>query len=84
MSRAVEIQQRLLNQVQDEHYSKWPYTPLPALDGQTPREAIRIAAGKQRVIDLLKMFENEEEHNRREGEAWYDFAKLRASLGIEL
>jgi len=35
------------------------------------------------VHGLLKMFENGEEHKRREGQPWYDFSGLKASLGIK-
>jgi hypothetical protein len=34
-------------------------------------------------LELLKVLQNGEEHNRREGLAWYDVSKLKAELGIE-
>ena len=78
-----EVERELLKKHCDDHYRKWPDTPLPFLDGKTPRQALRTPEGRQRVTGLLKMFENGEEHKRREGQPWYDFSGLKASLGIK-
>ncbi|HYM11506.1 MAG TPA: SEC-C metal-binding domain-containing protein [Bryobacterales bacterium] len=79
-----EIQQQLLTKYKDKHYGQWPDTPLPALGGKTPREAMRTRGGREQVLTLVKLLENTEEHNRQAGEPWYDFSKLKASLGVEL
>jgi hypothetical protein len=74
-----EIEQKLLN----EHYATWPDHPLPALDGKTPREAVKTAQGRTQVRALLDQFENSEEHKRLRGLAYYDFSKIRAALGVK-
>ncbi|MGH7821262.1 MAG: antitoxin Xre/MbcA/ParS toxin-binding domain-containing protein, partial [Candidatus Binatia bacterium] len=37
---------------------RWIDEPLPALDGDTPREAARTKAGRNRVDTLLKEMQN--------------------------
>ncbi len=45
--------QRLLT----AHYDSWPQQPLPALDGQTPEQAVRDPLGREKVEALLRDFE---------------------------
>ena len=78
-----EVERELVQKVLEEHYRKWPDTPLPALDGKTPREAVATAEGRAQVVGLLKLVENSEEHKRADGLAWYDVSKLKAALGVE-
>jgi hypothetical protein len=78
-----EVERGLVQRLLDEHYGKWIDLPVPALDGKSPREAATTAAGRAQLVELLKMLQNGEEHNRREGLAWYDVCKLKAELGIE-
>jgi hypothetical protein len=35
--------------------ARWLDEPLPALDGRTPREAVRDRAGRTRLLDLMKV-----------------------------
>jgi hypothetical protein len=67
----------------EDHYAKWPDLKLPALDGKTPRQAVKNAAGKRKVAELLKQIENTEAHKRKAGEYAYDVSKLRAELGVK-
>ena len=62
------------------HYAGWPDDPLPALDGQTPRDAVRTKKGRHAVEVLLKHLEHEEE--RASGGAPFNFAELREELGL--
>jgi Protein of unknown function (DUF2384) len=78
-----EVERELIQKVMAEHYRTWPDTPLPALGGKTPRQAVATAEGRAQVADLLKLFENGEERNRREGRAWFDVSGLKAELQIE-
>jgi hypothetical protein len=41
-------------------YARWADEPIPALDGQTPRQAIRSATGLERVKGLLRSYEDGE------------------------
>jgi len=77
-----EVERELVQKVLEEHYRKWPDTPLMALDGRTPREAMATPEGRAQVVDLLKSLQNGEEHKRGDGLAWYDVSKLKAALGI--
>jgi hypothetical protein len=78
-----EVEREMVEKVLAEHYRKWPDMPLPALDGKTPRQAVRTPKGRAQVVDLLKLFENGEERRRRDGLASYDLSKLKKELGIE-
>ena len=80
MSLLAEEEQLVL-EFKKRHYADWPNHPLPALDGETPRQAIRTAQGRSRVDVLLKDMENLEQ--RSQGEAVYDFSELRRELRLE-
>ncbi len=67
----------------EERYRPWPDSPLPYLDGKTPREAIRTASGRRRVADLIRMLENTEERNRREKGFGYDVSWMWTELGLD-
>jgi len=67
----------------EEHYRPWPDSPLPYLDGKTPREAIRTAGGRRRVADLIRMIENGEERNQRERGLGYDVSWMWTELGLD-
>ena len=78
-----EVERKLVQKVLDDHYRNWPDMPLPALDGKSPREATATREGRAQLTDLLKEFENREEHKRRDGLAWYDVSKVKIELGID-
>ena len=52
-----EVRHKLIMEHMEKHAAKWPDTALPALDGQTPREAPKTAAGRLEVSALLRDFE---------------------------
>ncbi|HET7560594.1 MAG TPA: hypothetical protein VFK80_11595, partial [Limnochordia bacterium] len=64
----------------EEHYRTWPDQPLPALNGQTPRAAVRTARGRAQVEALLRSMEYAE--GRREPAARDDIGQLRRALGL--
>ncbi|MCK5795725.1 MAG: hypothetical protein KAI47_00965 [Deltaproteobacteria bacterium] len=68
-------------QMKTQHYVAWPDHPLPALDGATPREAIRTKAGRYEVDLLLKDCEYHE--GRMPAGQRFDFSILRRELGLE-
>jgi hypothetical protein len=78
-----EVEREIVGKMMAEHYRTWPDQPLPYLGGLTPRVAVATPEGRAQVIELLKMFENGEERNRREGHVTYDFSKLKAELGVD-
>ncbi len=61
------------------HYADWPDRPLPALNGRTPRECARTAAGRRAVDLLLKDMEHKE--HRSPGKP-FDFSTVRRDLGL--
>lgn len=79
----MELQQQVYTQYMQKHYEGWFHDHIPALDNKTPLEAIKTEEGKQRVVELLKLYENGEEQNRQEGRPVYDLAWVWQRLGIE-
>jgi hypothetical protein len=77
-----EIQGKLLLKIKAQHYAAWANQPLPVLDGQTPREAVKSEAGRRAVEELLRGLEDGEAGTRLEGQPVYDFSGLRKSLGL--
>ncbi len=64
-------------------YAHWADEPIPALNGQTPRQAIASAAGLERVKGLLRSYEDGEKHmaaQQGRGEISYQF--LWDALGL--
>jgi len=57
-------------------YARWADEPIPALNGQTPRQAIATAAGLERVKGLLRSYEDGEAQmaaQQGRGEISYQF-----------
>lgn len=69
-----------LRAMKQRHYQAWIDAPLPVLDGRTPREASRTAAGRRELAVLLRDIENLE---ARSPEAQrFDASGLWHELGI--
>jgi hypothetical protein len=79
----MEVQQQLYTQFMQKHCEKWFKEKIPVLDGRTPLQAVRTEEGKRKVIELLKLFENREEHKKREGEPFYNLSWMWDNLGLE-
>ncbi|HDH06365.1 MAG TPA: DUF2384 domain-containing protein [Nitrospirae bacterium] len=79
----MEIQQQVYTQFMQKHCEKWLNDNIPALDGWTPVQAIKTEEGRKKVIKLLKSFENDEEHKKRQGEPFYDLSWMWDRLGLE-
>jgi hypothetical protein len=77
-----EVEREILHKMKAEHYATWADHPLPALQGKTPREAVKSAAGRRAVEDLLRDFENGEERERKRHGTPFDFGEIRKSLGL--
>jgi len=77
-----DVKEKILLQHKTKHYGTWPDDPLPALQGRTPREAVRSEVGRRAVEELLRDFENHEERARKQGEPAFDFGPLRKELGL--
>ncbi|MBD9529155.1 antitoxin Xre/MbcA/ParS toxin-binding domain-containing protein [Paracoccus sp. PAR01] len=77
-----EIARQLLRDYLDKHYRETLDTPIPALGGKSPRQAVRTAAGREKVIDWLKMLENRSAGHGESPIAEYDFGWMWAELGL--
>jgi hypothetical protein len=76
-------QARIVNQFKRQHYQGWPEMKLPALNGKTPRQAVRSASGRSAVALLLKEFERMEEENRLMGNPGLDIAFLWKDMKLD-
>jgi hypothetical protein len=68
----------------EDHYRKWLDMKLPALGGKTPRNAMKSVQGRKQVIAVLKDIENGEDRKRQAGQPFFDVARLRLELGLDL
>lgn len=71
-----------LAKINEGHWNSWPTTPLPALKGQTPVEAIKTKEGRSMVDALITDFERSSEINPIPGQTLETFQKLRDRLGL--
>lgn len=65
-----------------EQRKAWLDTSIPALDGQSPRQAASDPQMRERLEEVLKIIEYNEERKRRDGEPYMDVADLRRELGL--
>jgi hypothetical protein len=68
-------------------YENWLDEEVPALGGMTPREAALAPDGRERLTDLLKELENENEKVLRlglknDGHPVFPVDKIRKELGL--
>ena len=74
-----EIQQSL-KEMAEKHWKEWQKTPIPALRGQTPREAVKTPLGRERLEALLFEFEQYSDSPQLFSP---DIEAIRKSLGME-
>lgn len=67
----------------DQWAKSWLDEKIPALNGMTPREAVKTPEGREWVKESLRVWENAEERKRRRGEPCMDINALRRLLGLE-
>ena len=78
-----EIARQLMRDHLDKHYRETLDAPIPALGGKSPRLAVRTAAGREKVIDWLKMLENRSSGHGEGPIAEYDFGWMWVELGLQ-
>ena len=78
-----EIARQLMRDHLDKHYRETLDAPIPALGGKSPRQAVRTAAGRAKVIDWLKMLENRSAGHGEGPIAEYDFGWMWGELGLQ-
>ena len=81
-----EVQEQV-RAVLDAHWAAWPDMALPALNGQTPREASRTPAGRELLEALFAQFEQQDERGLPGGNQLMAsgprIATLRREFGME-
>lgn len=78
-----EIARQITHDYMDKHYRETVDSPLPALNGKSPRQAVRSKVGREKVIDWLKLLENRGARHGDVPMAGYDFGWMWAELGLE-
>ena len=63
---AIALTTEMMEAVYRSTYARWADEPVPSLGNKTPRKATRTAAGRQQVIELLKLYEEGEHRQARE------------------
>jgi len=56
----IPVPTELVQKLLESQYKDWADDHIPALDGKTPREAVRTQEGREAVIGLLKLYEEGE------------------------
>jgi hypothetical protein len=81
-SVAPEEERRMVRELMEQHYRRWPDEPVPALEGLTPRQAVADPDLRADVVALLREFEDQ---NRSAPEAMrdFDFGFLWRQLGLD-
>ncbi len=78
-----EIAHQLMRDHLDKHYRETLDAPIPALGGKSPRQAVRTAAGRAKVIEWLKMLENRSAGHGDGPIADHDFGWMWVELGLQ-
>jgi hypothetical protein len=75
-----EVRGQMIEQLEGMYLS-WADESVPALDHQTPREAVKSTEVRIKVIDLIKDWENQSAHMEK-SQFQFDFNRLRDDLGL--
>lgn len=78
-----EIARQLMRDHLDKHYRETLDAPIPALGGKSPRQAVRTSAGREMVIEWLKLLENRSAGRGKGPIAEYDFSWMWVELGLQ-
>jgi hypothetical protein len=79
-----EVAEQVVREYLDDHYLRTLDDPLPALDGKTPRQAVKTKKGRRQVVDWLKYLENSEfRRAAHQGHKPYDMAWMWRELKID-
>ena len=78
-------QRAIIHDRMDRHYRDVLDQPVPALGNKSPRAAIKTASGRAKVVDWLKMMENQTAKAAESNSAMasYSFDWLWTELGID-
>lgn len=80
----LELQQQIIQQYKAEHYEKWISMPIPALNGKTPLQAVKLKTMRPKVIELLKQMERgEAKQAQQSGIPAFDIGFVRQLIGLD-
>lgn len=77
-----DVARQIMQDHLDRHYRATLDQPLPVLGGKSPRQAVRSASGRRKVVDWLKYLENSSARNEGAPLADYDFRWMWEELGL--
>ena len=75
--------QKAMREMMERHWAGWVDEPIPALDGQTPRQAVRSKSGRERLEVLIRDAELMDARATPPGLQQPIIAKVRKELGLE-
>jgi len=78
-----EIARQLMRGHLDKHYRETLDAPILAQGGKSPRQVVRTSAGREMVIEWLKMLENRSAGHGEGPIAKYDFGWMWVELGLQ-
>lgn len=64
--RPLPMDREMVQEIYRKIYSGWADEPIPALGGETPRQAVESAEGREKVIELLKLYEGDERNKAQQ------------------
>ncbi len=71
-----------MERILDEYYDDWIDEPIDALNGKSPREALKTKNGRDKLTSILSELEKLYGHAKKMGEPYYDIKKLRNKLKL--
>ena len=77
-----DVARQIVHEHLDRHYRETLDQPIPALGGETPRQAARGSAGRKKVVAWLKHIESSSARDPESLMAEYDFRWMWEELGL--
>ena len=77
-----EIAREIIENHYKSHYAKWIDTSLPALEGNTPRQASQSKRHRPMLEEMLKEFISRSDMERKSGTPSFDFRGIAEELGF--
>ncbi len=75
--------QKAMREMMERHWAGWMEESIPALDGQTPRQAMRTKSGRERLEVLIREAELRDAKAKQPGLQQPILDKVRKELGLE-
>ena len=80
---AMPAVQQQLEEMAEQHWKEWLEKPIPALKDQSPREAAKTAAGRERLEALFWHYESQSEKHSTAQPFHPDITELKKTLLME-